>query len=172
MNSERDTPAAPEEFQDPLENYEPKEYSDPIQAALAEQTVAAIQSTPFVSVTADTPVKEAVDKLASLHVACLLVEEDDKLVGVFTDRSVLDHVALEYEDVKEKPVRDVMTVNPVVVYETDSSAAALSVMAVSGFRHVPVLSIDEKILGIVSPQRITAFLFAQLNPGGEEESPD
>ena len=31
-------------------------------------------------------------------------------------------------------------------------------MAVSGYRHVPVVSLDEKILGIISPQRVTKFL--------------
>jgi CBS domain-containing protein len=46
----------------------------------------------------------------------------------------------------------------VFAYETDSAGAALSVMAVSGFRHVPVLDVDDKIVGIVSPPRVTAFL--------------
>ena len=36
--------------------------------------------------------------------------------------------------------------------------APLCVMAVHGYRHVPILSYDEKIVGIVSPQRVTNFL--------------
>ena len=65
-----------EEFQDPLENYEPKTYEDPLEQALAEETVAAIQSQPYVSVSPDTPIYQALERLASLHVACLLIEED------------------------------------------------------------------------------------------------
>jgi hypothetical protein len=38
-------------------------------------------------------------------------------------------------------------------------------MAVSGFRHVPVLDTDDKIVGIVSPPRVTAFLKAHFEGG-------
>lgn len=146
------------EFQDPLENYDPKTYDDPLEQALAENLVVAIQHEPFVEIPDDTPVEKAVQQLAEMHVACLLVTKDDKLVGIFSDRDGLDHVALEYDQVKDQPVRNVMTTEPVFVYDTDSSAAVLTVMAVSGYRHVPVLSVEGKVVGIVSPQRVTGFL--------------
>ena len=87
-----------------------------------------------------------------------MVEENGKLVGVFSDRDVLDKVALEFDAVKDRPVRELMTTNPVYVCETDTPAAALAVMAVSGFRHVPLVKLDETILGIISPQRVIKFL--------------
>ncbi len=146
------------EFQDPLENYEPKSYDDELEQALVDETVAAIQAQPFATVTPDTLVHEAIEKLAGLHHACLLVEDDGKLVGVFSDRDALEKVALEYDRVKDRPVREVMADQPVYVYDSDSSAAALSVMAVSGYRHVPVVDLDERLAGIISPQRVTSFL--------------
>ncbi len=165
MTKKPNNPAGPgAEFQDPLENYDPKQYNDPLERALAEDSVLTIQATPYASVSPDTPIAEAVRQLAELQVACLLVEEDGKLQGVFTDRDVLYNVALEYDQVKDRPVRDVMTANPIYVRESDSAAAALCVMAVNGFRHVPVLSLDEQILGIVSPQRVTNFLRQKLRP--------
>ena len=153
-----------EEFRDPLEDYDPKHYDDPLERSLAEDSVLLIQATPYASVPPNTPISQAVKRLAELHVACLLVEEDDKLLGVFTDRDVLNNVALECDQVKDRPVSDFMTANPVYVHETDSVAAALCVMAVCGFRHVPVLSLEGKILGIVSPQRVTNFLQEKLHP--------
>lgn len=152
-----------DEFQDPLENYAPKVYADPLERALAEETVASIQHQPVATVSSATPVAAAVSRLAHLHVACLLVEDQGQLVGVFTDRDVLDRVALEYDAVKELPVCDLMTPNPVVIYEADSAAAALSVMAVCGLRHVPITDVAGQALGIVSPQRVTAFLRKHLN---------
>ncbi|NIL99096.1 MAG: CBS domain-containing protein [Planctomycetales bacterium] len=149
---------SPEDFQDPLENYEPKTYEDPLEQALAEETVSAIRHEPYVRIPPDTPVQAAVEKLAGLHVACLLVEQEGKLVGVFSDRDVLSRVAEEYDQLKDQPVSEVMTNNPIYVYETDSPAAALAVMAVAGYRHVPVLNLDDQLVGIVSPQRVTAFL--------------
>lgn len=155
-------PPSPEEFQDPLENYEPKTYSDPLEEALAEETVAAIRHEPYVSIGPDTPVHAAIEKLAGLHVACLLVEQDRKLLGVFSDRDALDKVAHEYDQVKNRPIREVMTGNPIYVYETDSPAAALAVMTVAGYRHVPVLNLADELVGIVSPQRVTSFLHSHF----------
>ena len=151
-------PAESGEFQDPLENYDPKIYSDPLEKALAEESVAAIQYRPAAFATPNTPIHKAVEQLANLHVACLLIEEEKRLIGVFSDRDVLDKVALEFDQIKDKPVSAVMTKDPAFVYESDSSAAALSVMAVLGFRHVPVIDVKHKALGIISPQRVTTFL--------------
>lgn len=146
------------EFQDPLENYEPRQFGDSLEEALAEKTVTEIQARPYTSVPSDTTVEAAMQKLLGEDIACLMIEEDGKLVGIFGDRDVLDKVAFEFDSVKDRPVKEVMTADPVYVYETESAAAALSVMAVSGFRHVPVVSLDESILGIISPQRVTKFL--------------
>ena len=60
--------------------------------------------------------------------------------------------------VKDRPVSDVMTTRPVYVYGTDPAAAVLSVMAVSGHRYVPILNLDDQLVGIASPQRVTTFL--------------
>jgi len=147
-----------EEFVDPLANYEPQEYDDPLEEALAEKSVTEIEGRPYIAVPATTTVKQALSKLAGEDIACLLVEEDGKLVGVVGDRDILDKVALEFEATQDRPVRDVMSADPVYVYQSDSAAAALSVMAVSGYRHVPVVALDGSIMGIVSPQRVTKFL--------------
>ena len=146
------------EFQDPLENYEPREYDDPLEEALVEEELSLIRHEPFSTIPSDTPVHEAVKQLAGMHIACLLVADKGKLVGVLSERDVLRKVALEYDEVKDKPVREVMTTDPIYVFETDSAVAALSVMAMCGYRHVPVLDLNDNLVGIVSPQRVVEFL--------------
>ena len=147
-----------DDFQDPLENYEPRKYDDPLEQALVEHRIGTIRHEPFSTISPDTPVSEAVDKLASLHIACLLVAENDKLVGIFSERDVLSKVAFEYDELSDGPVRDVMTTDPIYVNETDSAVTSLSVMALCGYRHVPVLDSNDNLTGIVSPQRLTEFL--------------
>lgn len=146
------------EFEDPLENYEPQEYGDSVAEALAEETVASIRSKPYAEISPDKPVYGALQALAGLKVASLLVVKDQKLVGVFTERDALERVASRYHDVKHLPVREVMTANPVVVYETDPAGAALSAIAVAGYRHVPVLDIHDHVVGVISPHRVFEFL--------------
>ena len=159
MTNKPDAQIPDDEFQDPLEDFEPPQYEDKLEEALAEQRVTAMHAQPFESIPPETSVEDAIHKLAEIGHACLMVAEGDQLVGKFTDRDVLDHVALEFEDVRARPVRDVMTNNPVFVHDTDSAGAAVNVMAVSGFRHVPVVSLEGTLLGVVSPQRVIEFLF-------------
>ncbi len=151
-------PAPPGEFQDPLKNYEPPTYADELERSLCEQSVTAIRSQPVTVVAPDTSVERALEVLDGLDIGCLLVAEDDRLVGIFTERDVLDKVAVRYQELKEQPVREVMTPDPVVLYETDNPAAALCVMTAHGMRHVPVLDVNNQIVGVVSPKRITTFL--------------
>lgn len=150
------------DFEDPLNNYEPREYSDAIQEALAEETVAAIRSRPYAEISPDKSVYGALQALAGLKVASLLVVEDGRLVGVFTERDVLERVALRFREVKQLTVRDVMTVEPVVVYDTDPAGAALSAIAVAGYRHVPVVDVRNSVVGVISPRRVFEFLLQRM----------
>ena len=156
-DSERDETSA-DEFKDPLSNYDSATYHDPLEKAIAQQTDGAVESQPCATIAPDTPVHQAVQRLSNLEVACLVVAENRRLLGVFTERDVLDKVALQFDEVKDRPVSEVMTPKPDFVYETDAVAAALFVMAASGHRHVPVLDPNERIVGIVSPIRVTTFL--------------
>ena len=114
-------PQSPDDdFQDPLENYEPPSYDDPLEKALAEKDVTEIQTRPYAAVSPNTTVEEALKRLQGDDIACLMIEEEGKLVGIFGDRDALDKVALEFDSVKDCPVRDLMTTDPVYVYETDS----------------------------------------------------
>ncbi len=148
----------PDEFSDPLENYESRTYDDPLEQALVEEKIGTIRHEPFSTIAPDAPVHEAIERLAGLHVACLLVAEGDKLVGIFSDRDVLSKVVFELDSIRDQPVSSVMTSEPVYVHETDSAVASLTVMALCGYRHVPVLDLNDNLVGIISPQRVTEFL--------------
>ena len=136
-------------------------YRDALEGALAEQPVSAIESRPFASIAPTAkPSLKAVAELAGLKVACLLVADQGKLVGVFSDRDVLNTASpWSMTSFSEAPdvVRDDGSTRSSFA-TTDSAAAALCVMAVSGYRHVPVVDADDQIIGIVSPQRVTEFL--------------
>jgi len=146
------------EFEDPLSNYDEPTYADELERAMAEDTMAAMVTTPVTTVSADTSVQEVLRMMIELDIACMLVTEQEHLLGIFSERDVLTKVAGDYAKVKDKPIRDVMTTGPVVVYETASPAKALNLMAVGGFRHVPILDVDDKVVGIVGPRRVTHYL--------------
>ena len=155
-------PAGGGEFMDPLENYDPKVYNDPLERALAEGKVTDIESKPYVEIEPEASVYRALQVLAGLKTASLLVVDQGRLVGVFTERDALEKVVERYDQVKDLPVREVMTADPVVVYETDPPAAALSAIAIAGYRHVPVLGMNGQVVGMISPRRVFSYIEQQL----------
>jgi signal-transduction protein with cAMP-binding, CBS, and nucleotidyltransferase domain len=152
----------PDEFQDPLSNYDPRIYADELEEALAERTVGEMQIRPHAEVPPDTTVHQALQALAGLRIASLLIVENGRLLGLFTERDALERVATRLAEVKDRPVREVMTTNPIVLYESDPAGAALSAIAGAGYRHVPVLDIHERVVGVISPRRVFAFLQQHL----------
>jgi CBS domain-containing protein len=160
-NSSWGAPSEPE-FVDPLTCYDPPEYRDEVEAALAELPVEQIQMSPLSMIDADDRVSDAVSQLADYHIACLMVMEGDRLVGVFTERDVLMKLADCYEGWSDRPVREFMTPAPVTILENDRVSTAICVLAVQGYRHVPVLDDDRSVVGIVSPNRVLDFLQRRL----------
>lgn len=145
------------DFEDPLKNYEVVDI-DEFETALRDEHVTDIENKPFLTISPDSTVGAVVAKMAEKSVGCVLVTESERLVGIFTQRDLLMKVAEHYEDVKDKPVRELMSADPVVVHETESPAVAINLMAIGGFRHVPVLDVDDRVTGLVGPRRTTKYL--------------
>ena len=148
----------PEEFVDPLSDYEPVIYPSAVEQALMEGSVGEIQVYPYAEISAELTVRHAVHALYGLKISSLLVVDHGELVGVFTERDVLERVAESFAKVADKPIRDFMTRNPVVVYHDDVPAAALAAIATGGYRHVPVIDRDQRLMGVISPRRVFHYL--------------
>ena len=151
-----------EENVDPLSDFEPTEYESGLHRALAEEKVSQIECQPYMTIEVSSPVSEAVRLLGESGVSSLLVVQDEKLVGVFTERDVLEKVVEQYDRVSDQPLQDFMTADPTIVYRSDPSAAAAAAIAVAGHRHVPVLDLEDKIAGVVSPRRFFQFMEKQF----------
>lgn len=146
------------EYSDPLKDYSPPQYADELERSLADDEIGTMKITPFDTISPDTTIGDAMAKMASMRIAALLVADGDRLAGIFTERDVLDKVAGHYDRLKDIPVSVVMTPDPVVAYTTEPPAKALNLMAIGGFRHVPVLDVDDKLVGVLGPRRVTAYL--------------
>lgn len=155
----------PGEFSDPLKDYSAKESADDFEMALIEGTMADLQITPFETMLPDATVEAALREMARRDIACLIIAgADGKLLGVFSERDVLNQVVGQYEEIKHVPVRALMTPDPRSVRLTDSPAKAINIMAVGGFRHVPVLDLEDRVVGVVGPRRMTKYLRSKVQP--------
>lgn len=149
----------PGEFEDPLSNYDPKEFEDDFERSLVEDNITSIPHEDFLTLNQTTPVGEALKAMAAANDACVTVVDDDsKPVGMFSERDVLRRVAGQFDAVKDKPLSEVMSPDPVVVHTDEPPARALNIMVTGGFRHVPVLDESDRVVGMVGARRVTAYL--------------
>ena len=96
----------------------------------------------FVGVTSDTPAIDAVNLMKDSRTGCALVIDDGKLVGIFTERDVLNKLTGKQALASTTPVKELMSADPETLRETDSVATALSKMSLGRYRHIPVRKTD------------------------------
>lgn len=101
------------------------------------------------TVTPDTTAREAAQKMKSEDVGALPITEDDRLVGMITDRDLALRVVAEGSStdttIGEIASKDVVTVDP-----QQSLEEAARLMAEHQVRRLPVCEEDGKLVGILA----------------------
>ena len=93
-------------------------------------------------------VREAVALLAADPHGAMVVVDDGAIIGIFTERDVLKSIAGR-DDLLTLTLRDVMTLDPVVLREDDTMAVVLNKMGAGGFRHIPLVR-DGELVALVT----------------------
>ena len=92
---------------------------------------------------ADTSVFETVLEMSKKNYGAVIVVDNlQKVIGVFTERDVMNKLVRKELDPRKTPVKDIMTQNPRVANETDDLIDWLRIMSNERFRRLPV--VDEK----------------------------
>lgn len=108
-------------------------------------------------------VAQAVMTMNVHHTGCVLVQDQDQLMGIFTERDVITK-AFQLADCDKVSVASVMTRNPETLEPKDELAFALNRMSVGGYRHIPIVE-NGKPVSVLSVRDIVDYL-ADLHPGG------
>jgi|SRR5581483_7643738 len=121
-----------------------------IERSLMEDPVLILQPKKPITVSPTTSVGDTMRLMLAKEVGALLVVSDDnKLLGIFSERDLLTRVVGLHDDYADMPVGKFMTANPETVTTKDSLAFALHKMDVGGYRHMPVLH-EGRPTGVVS----------------------
>lgn len=124
--------------------------------------VAQLKSAACVPPTAT--VREAIECMKEKRVGYVLIQEKDKLVGIFTERDVLTKIVLQGHDIDELSVASVMTPDPEALSPDDRVSYALNKMSVGGFRHIPLVDRDGRPVGAVSMRNVVDFMVDLFAP--------
>jgi len=111
------------------------------------KTLLAGRRLTFVS--PDMKVTEVAMKMADAKIGAVVILDSEKLLGIFTERDLLNRVVSMGKDPKTVKVSEVMTTNVCVCTAEDSYEYCLAQMKQIGCRHMPVVEGD-KLLGILS----------------------
>ena len=94
-------------------------------------------------------VLDAIKELAKRDVGALVVVEDGRPVGVFTERDYARNVFLKGKSSPKTPVRDIMTGRVICAGPDETVEECMAIMTEKRIRHLPVMD-GGKVVGMIS----------------------
>ena len=116
---------------------------------MGHQTVQEAMTSNPAAITPDTTVQEAAQLLKSEDVGSLPIVEEDRLIGVVTDRDLALRVIAEGRGL-DTPVRDLASKNLVTIDAQESLEEAARLMANHQVRRLPVVEEDDRLVGMLA----------------------
>ena len=103
------------------------------------------------SVPIDATAERAIQLMLDRHVgAVAVVDENQRVAGIFTERDVLSRLSLSGRDPRTTPVREVMTTPVEMATRATTPGEALATMVDRHYRHLPIVEDDGHLLGMLS----------------------
>lgn len=113
------------------------------------------------TISKNSSVMEALERMAENKVGSLVVDDGDKVVGIFTERDHARKVGLLNRKPEDVEIHEVMTTDLITVSPTQSVRECMKVMTESRVRHLPVFE-DGKLVGIISIGDVVRDLIEEL----------
>ncbi len=101
-------------------------------------------------------VLSAVRLLSEKRIGCVPVVDDGKVLGIFSERDLLHHVARDGAAALDRRVGDIMTAPAITTDEKTPVIHCLSLMTKRRVRHLPVV-VDGALIGLVSIGDLVKF---------------
>jgi CBS domain-containing protein len=111
---------------------------------------------------------EAIRRMLEANIGSVVVCEENRPVGIFTERDVL-RLAGAGADLHSTPLHAAMTPNPLTICAEDGILDAAKLMGERKLRHLPVVEGDN-LVGIVSMRDVLGFLAERLYSAQDEDA--
>jgi CBS domain-containing protein len=121
-------------------------------------TIGELTYRPHANVDVTAPLGKVVDEMKTRGRGCALVEENGTLVGIFTERDLLNRVDHHDPTWRQRPVKDVMTAHPMVGRPSDSLAEVVRLLEAGRRRHLPVVDDKGTVLGLISIRDVMTYI--------------
>jgi len=108
-------------------------------------------------------VREAVELMGAARIGSVLIEDQGRVAGIFSERDVMLRVVLENRDPRATLVEEVMTSPVHVISMKATGDQALTIMVQEHIRHLPVVDEQGRAQAIVSMRSLLQEQILELH---------
>jgi CBS domain-containing protein len=120
------------------------------------EDVLAKKGREVATISPDATVLEAANLMNTKKIGAVCITEGDALLGVFTERDILNRVVSAQRDPATTKLAEVMTTSPITCGLNGKTGNCVAAMSHERIRHLPVVE-DGKLVGIISTGDLMAL---------------
>ena len=113
----------------------------------------------IIAVPENISVLDALKVMTEKNISAVLVMENEKLSGIFTERDYARKIILQGKSSKDTLIKDVMTANPITINLSDSIDYCMELMTEKHIRHLPI-AVNGEVKGMISIGDLVKFIIA------------
>jgi len=119
--------------------------------------VKEVMSKPAISIDQNDTVFDASMIYKEKHVGCLIVTYNGDVVGILTERDIIERSICLDKNPRDTKVKEIMTKDVIIIQELDTLQRASDVMMKNRIKKLPVVK-DDAVVGIITASDIVRVL--------------
>ena len=140
-----------------------------LEGAFIQSQIGILARAPATAALETDSLQSVLNKMIDQKVGCMLISDSSGTIsGIFTEQDIVRRVFGKVSEISKTSISAVMTPKPQSLKYNSSIGRALHLMAVGGFRHIPVHQRDGS-WSIVSVRDFIRFLYEKLQSRQERE---
>jgi CBS domain-containing protein len=130
-------------------------------------SIESLLRRPVCTLPPDAPCREAAQLLRDERVGCVVVSEDERPLGIVTDRDLTVRVMAAGLDPDKTPLREAMSGEPVFLASDRGLDQLIATMRHERVRRIPIVDAEGRLEGVVTLDDLLPLLAGQLGELGE-----
>lgn len=118
---------------------------------------------PIITILPKQTVHEAALQMHEHHVGAVVVVDEDRPVGIVTDRDIVLRAVVEGRDPKTTSIRDIMSRDVAVLRRDDKIDDAIISIKTAGVRRLPIVDENGKPIGMVTLDDLVVLMAGELS---------
>jgi CBS domain-containing protein len=130
-------------------------------------SIKSIMNIALHTVSPETSVKDAAIIMSELSVGAIIVGDAENILGIISERDLMNRVLAAGLHPEETPVNDVMTKNVITINQDESSETAMKIMDEKVLRHLPVVNENGYCIGMLGARDLMRSIVETLESDNE-----